>query len=155
LRATIAASEPRLLALTDADTVRRHAPGKWSPREIIGHLIDSASNNHQRFVRAANMEDLVLPGYDQERWVELQNYQQAAWVELVAFWAAFNRHIARVMTSIPEDARTRPRQRHNLHEVAWQPVPQTEPATLGYFMNDYVDHLEHHLRQVLGQTWRA
>ena len=155
LRATIAASEPRLVALTEADTVRRPAPGKWSPREIIGHLIDSASNNHQRFVRAASTEDLVLPGYDQERWVEVQDYQQAAWAELVAFWAAFNRHIARVMASIPEDARTRPRQRHNLHEVAWQPVAPTQPATLGYFMNDYVDHLEHHLRQVLGQSWKA
>jgi hypothetical protein len=154
LRATIAASEPLLLAITDAETMRRPSPGKWSPREIIGHLVDSASNNHQRFVRAASAEDLVLPGYEQERWVELQDYQQTPWSELVSFWAAFNRHIARVMTSIPEDARTRPRNRHNLHEVAWQPVPPTEPATLGYFMNDYVDHLEHHLRQVLGASWK-
>src|SRR5687767_1245330 len=155
LRATIAASEPRLLALTDADTVRRPAPGKWSPREIIGHLIDSASNNHQRFVRAASAEDLVFPGYDQERWVELQDYQRAPWSDIVSFWGAFNRHIARVMTSIPEDARTRLRMRHNLHEVAWRPVPPTEPATLDYFMNDYVDHLEHHLAQILGSSWRG
>jgi hypothetical protein len=155
LRATIVASEPRLLALSDADTARRSAPGKWSPREIIGHLVDSASNNHQRFVRAASMEDLVLPGYEQDRWVEIQDYQRASWSELVKFWASFNRHIARVMTSIPEDARTRLRERHNLHEIAWQPVPATEPTTLGYFMNDYVDHLEHHLRQVLGDSWRG
>src|SRR5688572_4185484 len=122
LRATVAASEPRLLALTDAETARRPAPGKWSPREIIGHLIDSASNNHQRFVRAASQEDLVLPGYEQERWVELQKYQEAQWRELVSFWAAFNRHIARVMAAIPEDARTRRRPRHNLDQVAWRPV---------------------------------
>jgi hypothetical protein len=154
LRATIAASVPRLLALSDADTVRRPMPGKWSPREIIGHLIDSASNNHQRFVRAGSAEDLVHPGYDQDRWVEVQDYQRAPWSELVSLWAAFNRHIARVMASIPEDARTRVRARHNLHEVAWRPVPPTEPATLGYFMNDYVDHLEHHLAQILGPSWR-
>lgn len=155
LRATVAASEPRLLAIADSDTARPPAPGKWSPRQIIGHLVDSASNNHQRFVRAASEDDLVLPGYEQERWVELQDYQRAPWSELVSFWAAFNRHIARVMTSIPEDARTRLRRRHNLDQVAWQPVAPTEPATLGYFMNDYVDHLEHHLRQVLGQSWKA
>ena len=155
LRAAVMASEPRLLALTDAATSRRPAAGKWSPREIIGHLIDSASNNHQRFVRAASQEDLVLPGYEQERWVELQNYQEAQWRELVSFWAAFNLHIARVMAAIPEDARTRRRERHNLDQVAWRPIPATEPATLGYFMNDYVDHLEHHLRQVLGQSWKA
>ena len=155
LRTAIAASEPRLLALTDAETARRPAAGKWSPREIIGHLIDSASNNHQRFVRAASQEDLVLPGYEQERWVELQNYQDAQWRDLVSLWAAFNRHIARVMAAIPEDARTRRRERHNLDQVAWKSVPATEPATLAYFMNDYVDHLEHHLRQVLGQSWKA
>jgi hypothetical protein len=59
------------------------------------------------------------------------------------------------MQSIPEDARTRLRARHNLHEVAWSPVPPTEPATLGYFMSDYVDHLEHHLAQILGPRAKA
>lgn len=153
LRSVISASEPLLTALSDAETTRRPAPGKWSPREIIGHLIDSASNNHQRFVRATGQEDLIFPGYEQERWVELQDYQQAPWRDLVSLWAGFNRHLARVMAAIPEDARTRPRQRHNLHQLAWRAVPETEPATLDYFMNDYVGHLEHHLAQVLGTSW--
>jgi hypothetical protein len=59
------------------------------------------------------------------------------------------------MTAIPEEARTRARARHNLHEIAWREVPASEPATLDYFMNDYVDHLEHHLRQILGPAWNA
>lgn len=153
LRAVIAASEPLLAALPDAATARRPAPAKWSPREVIGHLIDSASNNHQRFVRAAAQEDLVFPGYEQDRWVDLQDYQNESWRDLISLWAAFNRHIARVMVAIPESARSRPRAHHNLDEIAWRPVPATETATLEYFMMDYVEHLEHHLRQILGASW--
>ncbi len=133
--------------------MQRPAPGKWSPREIIGHLIDSASNNHQRFVRAGGQDDLVFPAYAQNQWVELQDYQHASWADLVSLWAAFNRHLARVMTAIPESVRSRPRTRHNLDEIAWRVVPATEPVTLDYFMMDYVEHLEHHLRQILGTTW--
>ena len=59
------------------------------------------------------------------------------------------------MDAVPDEIRLRPRQRHNLHQLAWQPVPETEPATLDYFMRDYVGHLKHHLRQILGAEWSA
>ena len=144
------AATPKLLALGDEDSARRPAPGKWSPREIVGHLIDSASNNHQRFVRAVWQDDLVFTGYAQDEWVAAQQYQQASWPELVALWGHFNRHLARVMTVVPADIRNRRHRRHNLHQLAWQPVPENEPATLDYFMQDYVRHLEHHVRQILG-----
>lgn len=149
----IAAAEPLLAATPETAASRRPSPDKWSPKEIIGHLIDSASNNHQRFVRAAWQDDLVFATYAQEDWVELQDYQRADWPDLVTLWASFNRHIARVMISVPDAARTRSRTRHNLDRIAWRAVPATEPATLDYFMEDYVGHLEHHLRQVLGPTW--
>jgi len=154
LRAVVGTTEPMLLAVSDAQTAQRPGPGKWSPREIVGHLVDSASNNHQRFVRAASQEDLIFPGYEQDRWVDLQDYQHAPWPELVALWASFNRHLARVMAGIPEDARARPRRKHNLNEIAWRTVPASESATLDYFMNDYVGHLEHHLSQILGASWQ-
>jgi hypothetical protein len=140
---------PALLALGDERSRVHPAPGKWSPREVIGHLVDSASNNHQRFVRAQLQDDLVFAGYDQEAWVRLQRYAESPWEDLVALWAAFNRHIAHVMASAPEDQLTRPRLRHNLEDLAWVPVPANQPATLEYFMRDYVGHLRHHLRQVL------
>ena len=155
LRAVIAATEPVFLAMADAQTATRPAPGKWSPREIVGHLIDSASNNHQRFVRAAWRDDLIFPGYEQDRWVELQDYQNASWPDLVTLWASFNRHIARVMSRTPAAVRTRPRDKHNLHEIASRGVPPSEPATLEYFMSDYVFHLEHHVSQILGPSWQA
>jgi len=144
----IDASAPRLMAMDDAATSRRPSPGKWSPREIIGHLIDSASNNHQRFVRAIFQEDLVFPGYTQDEWVAAQRYQDAAWTELVTLWASYNRHLSRVMTAMPEEVRQKLRRRHNLHEIAFHTVPPDTPATLDYFMADYVQHLRHHLRQI-------
>jgi hypothetical protein len=151
LRADIAAAEPRLRAMADAVTAERPAPGKWSPREIIGHLVDSASNNHARFVRAADRDGLVFDGYAQDDWVSRQRYQDADWGELLTLWAAFNRHLARVMEAVPERVRTREHARHNLDQVAFRPIAAGVPATLDWFMEDYVLHLEHHLRQVLGE----
>jgi hypothetical protein len=116
----------------------------------MGHLIDSASNNHQRFVRAQLQEQLVFPGYDQEAWVEVQAHGEAPWEELVALWSAFNLHLARVMEAVPDEVRLRPRTEHNLDVIAWKQVAPSSPATLDYFMADYVGHLEHHLKQVLG-----
>ena len=148
LLAVVDNATPALLALGDEASARRPAPGKWSPREIVGHLIDSASNNHQRFVRAQFQNDLVFAGYDQDAWVARQGYQDAPWDELVTLWGSFNRHLARVMAAVPDSTRTRPFSRHNLHELAWRPVPQEASATLDYFMRDYVGHLKHHLRQI-------
>ncbi|MDA1082248.1 MAG: DinB family protein [Gemmatimonadetes bacterium] len=150
LRNALAGAEPLLRAISETDSALHPAPGKWSPRQIIGHLIDSASNNHQRFVRAVWQDDLVFPGYEQERWVELQRYQETAWSELLTLWGSLNRHITTVMDAVPHDVRMRVHTKHNLDETASR-APTTEAEqTLDYFMGDYVDHLELHLRQILG-----
>jgi uncharacterized damage-inducible protein DinB len=148
LLATVDRAGPWLQALDDERSTRRPAAGKWSAREILGHLIDSASNNHQRFVRARWQEDLVFAGYDQDGWVEAQRYQEAAWPELVTLWASYNRHLARVMAATPASIRQAARVRHNLDRLAYRVVPADQPATLEYFMNDYVGHLDHHLQQI-------
>ena len=138
----------RLRTVAEADAARRPAPGKWSAKEIIGHLIDSASNNHQRFVRARWQEDLVFTGYDQDAWVEAQQYQVAPWSDLLDLWLAYNLHLARAMETVPDAVRLRSHTRHNLDQLAWKPVAPGEPATLDYFMRDYVNHLHHHLSQI-------
>ena len=152
LLASVDGAVPRLAAIGEATSARRPAPGKWSPREIVGHLVDSAQNNHGRFVRAQLAEDLVFPGYAQDEWVRVQGYAERDWAELVALWASYNRHLARVISRIPPEVAARPRPTHNLHELAWQPVPGNAPATLGWFMADYVGHLEHHLRRIWATT---
>ena len=75
-RQTVDRATDRLLTFSDIEAATRPAPGKWSRKEIIGHLIDSASNNHGRFVRAQLQDDLIFAGYDQEEWVRAQRYQE-------------------------------------------------------------------------------
>ena len=148
-RQTVDRAAEQLLALSDEHAVARPAPGKWSPKEIIGHLIDSASNNHGRFIRAQLQDDLVFPGYDQDAWVRVQRYQDRRWKDLVRLWQTFNHHIVAVMEAADKHQTTRPRARHNLDELAWRAVGPMQSTTLDYFMRDYVDHLKHHLGQVL------
>jgi hypothetical protein len=148
-RQTIDSAADRLLNLSDDEAASRPAPHKWSRKEIIGHLIDSASNNHGRFVRAQLQDDLIFAGYDQEAWVRAQAYQDRPWADLVRLWQAFNHHIAAVMETADPYAVTRPRARHNLDLLAWRGVSAAQATTLEYFMCDYVEHLKHHLRQAL------
>ena len=145
---TIQEAEKQLIAIPE-NTAAAGAPGKWSPKQIIGHLIDSAANNHQRFVRAQTTNDLVCPGYDQEAWVSAQRYDQESWANLVLLWSAYNRHLAHFMSAMSEDALKRDRQEHNLDVVAFKSVPKNTSTTLEYFIRDYVDHLVHHLNQIL------
>ena len=148
LRRIVDREAQRLAAIPAQRAGSPVAPGKWSPKEIVGHLIDSASNNHGRFVRAQLTDDLTFQGYDQEAWVRTEDYAGADWTAVVSLWRAFNFHIAHVIERIPETAATRPRARHNLDEIAWKTIPKSEPATLGYFVRDYVAHLNHHLAQI-------
>ena len=147
------AAEPALRRISDAAAGIPLGPGKWSPKEVIGHLIDSASVNHERFLRAAQADDLVLPGYDQDAWVATQQYASRAWSDLVDLWSAYNRHLLHVMTEMPDRQRHRLRDRHSLDVIAFRGVSADVPATLDYLMSDYVNHLEHHLTQVLGNGW--
>src|SRR2546429_4578523 len=147
-RQTIERATERLIQISEAQSSIPRAAGKWSPKEIIGHLIDSASNNHQRFVRAQFSDDLVFQGYEQEQWVRVQVYNDEPWMLLVQLWRHYNLHLVHVMASMTENARTKLRARHSLEQIAWQTVAEHQPVTLEYLMRDYVDHLRNHLDQV-------
>jgi hypothetical protein len=122
--------------------------GQWSARQILGHLIDSAANNHQRFVRAQFTDDLVFQGYAQEDWIRVQHYDDEPWPALVDLWRAYNLHLAHVIAHIPDDVLARPRHLHTLDKIAWQLVPADQPATLEYLVRDYLGHLQDHLQQI-------
>jgi hypothetical protein len=82
-RETVERATPLLLSLTDDESAESREPDSWSPRQIIGHLIDSAANNHSRFVLGQFQDNLIFPGYAQEDWVRVQKYDSAPWAELV------------------------------------------------------------------------
>jgi hypothetical protein len=149
-RQTIEDASDRLLSISPEQSNVPRAADKWSPKEIIGHLIDSASNNHQRFVRAQFTDDLIFARYEQEGWVRVQNYQGEEWAHLVQLWKLYNQHMLHLMSQIPEETRMKLRYKHNLHETASDSLSPNEPVTLDWFMRDYVDHMKKHLGQILG-----
>jgi hypothetical protein len=145
---TVEAGAARLRALGEEESGRRPGEGVWSAKEVVGHLIDSAANNHQRFVRAQTRDDLVFDGYEQDEWIAAQHYAEAPWPRLVELWRLYNLHLAHVVARVPEDELRRPRHPHSLHRIAFRLVDEREPATLEYLIRDYLEHLKHHLAQI-------
>ncbi len=111
----------------------------WSRVELLGHLIDSAVNNHQRFVRALIEEELRFPGYAQEEMARVQSYRTADPAVLLELWAGMNAHIAHVLRQVPAG---------KLETPCW--IAAYAATSLQQVALDYVAHLEHHLRQLAG-----
>ncbi len=130
-------AEPRLIAISASESLVPVLRGGWSRRQVLGHLIDSASNNHQRFVRAMLADELAFPGYDQAGNVRVQAVQDADWLLLVSLWASYNRYLAHVIGKLPEDKL----------DMSCR-IGNGEPVTLRFVAVDYVEHLMHHLGQV-------
>ena len=137
------AAEPLLRQVSEEESSAPVLPGGWSRKQVLGHLIDSASNNHQRFVRAALADELDFPGYDQTECVQVQAVQSAPWPVLVNLWASYNRYLAHVIARLPAAKL----------EVPCQ-IGSNEPVTLAFLVEDYLRHLVHHLEQIgaVGKT---
>lgn len=144
-----------LRRITDDQAAAHPGPGAWSAKEILGHLVDSAVNNLPRFVEGRTGTGLVFPGYDQDAWVAAQQWQDHDWQDLVTLWRLLNERIVAVMQSTPGEDLERPRHPHSLHRIAWCTVPEDQPTTLGYLMQDYTGHLEHHLEVLFRQVETA
>ena len=146
---TIDTASPQLLKLSEAEAGQPRAEDHWSSKQILGHLIDSAANNHARFVLGQLKDDLLFPGYDQDGWVKTNHYQEAGWPQLVDLWRSYNLHLVHLMAYADKDKMSTPCTLHTLQEIAFKAVPQAEAVTLEYLMQDYVAHLKHHLNQIL------
>jgi len=128
----------KLLSYSDEQAYAKASPKKWSKKEILGHLIDSAANNHQRFVRMQIENNLPLLQYKQNEWVNVQYYNERNWIDVVKLWMGYNMHILHILKTVDETKLL------NQGEF-----PEYGVKTLQFLIDDYVDHLEHHMKAIL------
>jgi hypothetical protein len=143
--------ESELSTVNENATTYRPAIDKWSANEILGHLIDSAINNQRRFVLMQLQNNLIFEGYDQDKWVQMQQYWQRDWKDLLNTWAVLNKNIVFILENVNPGLWQRNFSVHNLHKIAWQKVPENEPAMISYFVKDYFGHIVHHMKQIYRQ----
>jgi hypothetical protein len=137
---------PWLVTLSEAETSVPEREGKWSAKQVIGHLIDSAVNNLGRIVRMQIESGQSLPGYEQMAWVSLQHYAEREWAQTLGLWFALNEHVAWTIAHVEKE------------RLANRGTVAGEALTLGFLIEDYVAHMEHHLRAMrlwLGITGEA
>jgi hypothetical protein len=134
----VAAAEPNLAEMSESESSKPVLAGGWSRKQVIGHLIDSASNNHQRFVRALMQPSLEFPDYEQVGCVAVQALPDADWLMLVTLWAAYNRYLAHVISHFPESKLDTPCL-----------IGERPAADLAFMVENYVWHLGHHLDQIV------
>ena len=130
----------KFLKYPEGELRRKPAPNKWSKKEILGHLIDSATNNHHRFVKAQFQEDpFILEPYEQDDWNRIQKYNDVDTKFLVEFWRMYNLHIIQLISNFPEEKL----------KIKCKSTDERETAeNILLLIIDYVDHMDHHLKQI-------
>jgi hypothetical protein len=129
---------PELQALSEPFVSAARPNRTWTRKEELGHLIDSAANNHIRFARGAFEPEFHGPSYNPDAWVNTHGYQKRSWSDLVAFWSQYNLFLEELVQGIPYP------QLNILCHVAKSP-----PMTLRFLVEDYIIHMQHHVDQIL------
>jgi hypothetical protein len=128
-----------LLAFPAASGETPYRSGGWTRKQVLGHMLDSAANNHQRFVRAALEGHYSGPGYQQEGWVEIHGYAELPWETLLEMWFGIHGLLQRIVARIPEE-----------RFGAMCVVGDDAPVTLQFLIEDHIVHQRHHLAQIVG-----
>lgn len=141
LDACVDAGCVRLQQIGEDESLQPFRPGGWTRKEVLGHLIDSAANNHVRFVSGSLAAEFRGPTYDADGWVDRHAYNSLPWTQLVDFWSTHNRLLVRVLTNVPASA---------LGTLCY--LGTNSPVTLGFVIEDYILHMQHHLDQIYGDV---
>lgn len=130
-----------LLNLSPALAGTPWRPGGWTRKQIVGHLLDSATNNRQRFVRAGTEGQYAGPQYGQDDWVAAHGYADQSWDDLLRWWIAEHEILMAVVDRIPENRLS-----------AQCRVGDGDPVTLRFLIEDYIVHQQHHFKQLTART---
>lgn len=141
LRGFVDETRPRLISIAETRASEKPFPEKWSLKEILGHVIDSALNNHQRIVRMQEKNDIGAFTYSQMHWVQSQHYHEESWQDLVELWCRLNAHLAHVIAHVD------PKSLSSTCDMGY-----ASPATLQFVIEDYVRHVRHHIEQILSDA---
>jgi hypothetical protein len=135
LAALIHQYSDRLYGLKEEDVSIKPSPSKWSKKEILGHLIDSAQSNIRRFI-VSQYEEQPFIKYNQDAWVSITGYQQHEFKSIVDLWKLLNLHVVRILSNLSPEMAQRKCMTNELHTVEFLAI-------------DYIKHLRHHIHQVL------
>ena len=138
-RERLARADRTLAAVTEAAAAEPYPGGSWTRKQVLGHLLDSATNNHFRFGHAAQAGSLAVPGYAQREWVDWHDYAALPWADLLAHWRSRNELLTRLVAGLPEPVLSAPCR-----------IGEDPEVTLEFLIRDYLDHLDHHVRQITG-----
>lgn len=134
--------EPRLLQLSEQSTFEKRNSQNRSVKQIVGHMVDSASNNRHRFVHLQYQESpLRYPNYaingNNDRWIAIQNYEGENWSDLVHLWKYSNMHVVHVIRNVDSGKL----------ENKWYYDEDTQ-VSLKEMIIDYLSHLQLHLDEI-------
>lgn len=137
-RSRIEAAESKLTSITESHASQKYPGGEWTRKQVLGHLLDSAANNHIRFVVASLEGRFTGPKYDADGWVRTHDYRNLSWSYLFEQWRVRNSILAQVVDHVPEPALS-----------AQCTIGDDQPVTLRFIIEDYLDHLDHHVSDIL------
>ena len=140
-RTSVLQAYDELKTISEETAAAKPNTNQWSVKELLGHLLDSASNNHQRIVRLQIFDSIEFPFYQQDDFVRVNHYQNQGWEVLLEFWKLYNLHLVHLVENLDES---------KINNV-WV-TPDRERLTLGHIIEDYLRHLKHHIGQVRGLT---
>lgn len=138
LRILVEEATAELSQMAASEVTAKADAEAWSKQEILGHMIDSAANNHQRIIRAAaNPTGITHHVYNQDDWVRIQQYQMGSWGGLLQLWSAYNAHLSTLIAHLPDTVLS-----------ARCDIGKEEPVTLDFVIRDYLRHVRHHLGEI-------
>jgi hypothetical protein len=144
-RAEIGRAAERLAAITEQQAQQPYRDGSWTRKQVLGHLCDSAVNNHNRFVRASLQEEYTGPTYEQEGWMARIGWGDLPWDDVRRYWRTYNEVLTRIVSRIPPEK----------YGVPCVIVGYDRQFTLETLIVDYLDHMMQHIDQICGRAAAA